>query len=275
MEQLPAYALTTLQRVKDRLSIKDDAFDGLLKRYITQVSDFIQNRCDRNFLRQTYTNQEYSVYGNSDYLLLNQSPVFCLTLTGATTLGSTSITGCSSIAGISAGMPVIGEGIAPGTVVVSAATTTIVISIAATGTYAAASLKVSGLIKMQYRAGLPSQPNWTDYTQDQFELLEDGVSGIIRAYGQIALSTMRNNSVRVTYIAGYLIDWENVGSATHTLPSDLTWCAENLVVRAFKRRDVAGKTSEGLSGATVSWNKELDPEDQETIQQYTRLPKFF
>lgn len=274
METLPSYALTTVQRIKDRLSIKDTQFDTLLARYILQVSDFMRARCDQNFLQQTYTNEEYNVQGN-DFLLLNQAPVFSLNVTGNTTAGSTSMTGVNSTAGIIAGMPIVGEGIPTGTTVASKTSDTIVMSQAATATATGSSAKVSGLIRIQYRAGLPSTPTWTSYTVDQYELTEDGKTAIVRLYGNIGNGGSQSNTLRATYIAGYLIDWENVGTATHTLPGDLTLCAENLVVRAFKRREVAGKTNEGLAGASVAWNKDIDPDDQATIDQYTRLPRFF
>ena len=44
------------------------------------------------------------------------------------------------------------------------------------------------------------------------------------------------------------------------------------VVRRFKRRNLGGKSSEALGGATVTWEKTLDTVDEQTILRYRRMP---
>lgn len=136
---------------------------------------------------------------------------------------------------------------------------------------------VFSISSFQWRAGTVSNPSWTDFIPDQFELIEprtDPVSGfvwypsgMVRVYG--VLPTIASNMVRASYVAGYPVDWANAGNGTtHLLPADLSSLCENLVVRRFKRRDLAGKGSQALEGATTSWRTELDAEDLDVIAQY-------
>ena len=68
---------------------------------------------------------------------------------------------------------------------------------------------------------------------------------------------------RVSYVAGYLIDFANAGDITkHTLPYDLTELCERLVTRWFKRREAEGKDSDGFNGGLTVWAKELNEEDK-------------
>lgn len=130
---------------------------------------------------------------------------------------------------------------------------------------------VTALTKLEYRAGTPASPNWTSFIADQYELLESGKSGIVRIYGN---TVEGNNVIRVSYTAGYKIDWANAGNATHTLPFDLSDLCERLAVRWFKRRELGGKSSEALQGGSINWKDGLDAEDLQTINKYTRIPRF-
>lgn len=131
---------------------------------------------------------------------------------------------------------------------------------------------VTAITLIEYRAGTPATPGWTALTADEYLLTEDGKSGIVRLYTRFPAGT---NVLRVSYTAGYKIDFANAGTAAHTLPFDLSDLAERLVVRWFKRRELAGKASEGLpGGSNVSWKDLLDSEDIATINRYRRLPQF-
>jgi hypothetical protein len=133
---------------------------------------------------------------------------------------------------------------------------------------------VSALTSFQWRAGQVSTPFWTDFTIDQYELLEEGTAGIIRVYGY--MPRMSSNMIRATYTAGYPIDWQNAGNGTsHLLPDDLTNLCENLVVRIFKRRALDGKASENIAGATTSWRNGLDALDENVIANYKRFGNIF
>jgi hypothetical protein len=141
-------------------------------------------------------------------------------------------------------------------------------------TQTAAVFEISGLISFQWRSGTPSNPSWTDFIQDQYELDQQGRSGIIRVYGSIP--GLYNNMIRATYVAGYPIDWQNAGNgSTHQLPSDLTGVCENIVTRLWKRRQLDGKASEAIQGATTSWRDALDAVDRNVIANYRRVGNVF
>ena len=139
---------------------------------------------------------------------------------------------------------------------------------------------VFSISSFQWRAGTPSNPSWTDFIADQYELVDprtDPVSGTvwypsgeIRVYG--VLPGLMSNSIRVSYVAGYPVNWANPEDHnTHWLPGDITNVCENLVVRRFTRRAFGGKSSQSLDGANVSWRNTLDIEDQDVIGQYRQI----
>ncbi len=130
---------------------------------------------------------------------------------------------------------------------------------------------VSSLTSLQYRAGTPSNPNWTNFIADQYELYEDGESGIVKVYGGMPKGV---NSIRASYTAGYKIDFPNAGDSTHTLPYELTELAERMVVKAFKKREAAGKSQEGFEGSSVTWQKEMDDDEKEILMRHVRIAKF-
>lgn len=78
-EQIYPYALTTLQRVKDRLNITVADSDAVLQRLINAATDYIESNCCRRFKQANYV-EIYSVAGEvQEYLCLNQAPVTALT----------------------------------------------------------------------------------------------------------------------------------------------------------------------------------------------------
>lgn len=283
-EQVYWYSLTNLARVKDRLQLNNSDSDSVLTRMINSVTDFIERECgktgmesypnDGHFLQKKYTTEVYSVRGQKQiYLPLKNAPVTYLICTGDLTQGSAVVANVTPSVGIQAGMPLFNiQGLFPqGTTVLSVSGSSVTMSQPASVSLTGASFEISGLISFQWRAGTPSNPSWTDFIQDQFELVEQGHSGIIRVYG--AMPVMYNNMLRATYVAGFPYDWQNAGNrtGTHQVPSDLTDTCENLVVRRFKRRPLAGQASESVQGATISWRNDLDADDKAVISHYKRV----
>ncbi len=188
------------------------------------------------------------------------------------------ITGIPSTAGMKAGMPVINcEALVGGqtpTILSVDSSTQITLSSAVSTGGTGIIFQVNGLVSFQWRAGTPNAPGWTAFVPDQFELQQDGKAGIIRLYG--VMPRLYDNMARVTYWAGFMIDWENAGNnTTHTLPGEISDACENMVVRRFKRRQLAGKGSEAFDGATTAWNREIDSEDQTAIDHYKIVPPIF
>lgn len=287
IEKVYLYALTTLERVKGILSITDPSWDSVLSRYVNSVTDYIERSCgktglekypnDGHFALKTYTREVYSVRGTrQNRLVLKNAPVFYAITAGNVAAGSTTVTNIPSTAGMAVGMPVLAGGIFPQNTTIASvvSATSITTNQGASVTQTAAILEVSGLISFQWRAGTPSNPSWTDFIQDQFELEEQGYAGIVRVYG--AMPAIYSNMLRANYVAGYALDWQNAGNGTtHQLPADLSECCENIVIRQFKRRELAGKSSESMQGATISFRNTLDDFDQQTIQKYTRITSSF
>lgn len=131
---------------------------------------------------------------------------------------------------------------------------------------------VTSLSVLQYSNGTPSAKGWTSYGADDYELCEDGKTGLVRVYGAIPYGT---NKIRATYVAGYLIDFANAGTATHTLPADLTDVAERMIAKVFKRRENEGKESESFDGGNVVWEKYLSDDDKVILAKYKRVPQFY
>jgi len=205
MEKLLDYALTTDQRIKDRLAITTTGHDVLIQRLINAATDFIENQTNRRFKETIYTDEVYSIHGEiQDMVFLKQIPV-------------------------------------------------------------------SEIISAQYRSGSTSDLQWTDFNANDYELLDNGESGIVKFYGLIK----GINAVRFTYKAGYKIDFANAGDTSkHTLPADITDLAERLVIRWFKRRESEGRVNDSFEGGTINWAQDITTEDRETIARYRRLPAF-
>ena len=70
-----------------------------------------------------------------------------------------------------------------------------------------------------------------------------------------------------------MVDWDNEGDPTkHWLPADLTQLCDDLVVRWWKRRELAGKTGETLEGQSVTgWRNMLDQDDLDIINNNKRV----
>jgi hypothetical protein len=139
---------------------------------------------------------------------------------------------------------------------------------------------VFSLASLEWRAGTPTNPSWTAFIGDQYELVDprtDPISGItfypsgeVRVYG--VLPRLYSNMIRATYVAGYPVNWANAEDHnTHWLPGDITNVCENLVVRRFTRRKLAGKSQQAMSGATETWRNALDQEDLDVLGQYRQL----
>ncbi len=198
-----AHALTSFQRVKDRLGITVVGFDALLERMIDASTDMIESYCVRRFKETAYSNELVGVESDGGHMaMLKQAPVTVLT-------------------------------------------------------------------SVQYRAGTPDNPSWTSYLASEFELVGDGTSGLVRIYGGVPRGT---NNIRISYTAGYKINFASpYDPAQHTLPFDLSDLCERLVVKAFKKRESAGKQTESAGEASTSWMQSFETEELAALDRYRRV----
>jgi Phage gp6-like head-tail connector protein len=131
---------------------------------------------------------------------------------------------------------------------------------------------IVSISSFQYRAGTPSTPSWTSFIADQYEIAGDGLAGLVRVYGGVPYGT---NAIRATYIAGFLIDWDNITDITkHTLPDELSDICERIATKLWKRREAEGKTQESFESSSVTWGELIDAGDKEILDKYVRLPEF-
>ena len=130
---------------------------------------------------------------------------------------------------------------------------------------------LESITSVEYSTGIGANRTWTTLDNDLYEIIGDGKSGLIKVWGGLGRGV---NSVRVTYVGGYLIDFNEFGTSSHTLPADLTDLAERLVTKYWKRREAEGKSSEGIANASIQWRSDLEKADQQILDRYRRLPEF-
>ena len=127
---------------------------------------------------------------------------------------------------------------------------------------------VASVSAFEYNVGTKSNPSWTPFPADDWYLDEDGKSGIIHYAGSLPVGP---NIIRVTYVAGYLVDFNSYGNyALHTLPAELTDLAERLVEKRHKRRDHEAQASSSANGGSIQWADFLDDADRDVISLHQR-----
>lgn len=184
-------ALTTLARQKIFLGIGSDTYDGLLTMAINQVTGFIEQYCKRNFLRQTYTNEEYDGTGEANLILKNYP--------------------------------------------------------------------VASISSFQYNQAEDNSDDWATFNTNDYFWYENGI--INMRTGRLL---ERSQKYRVTYAAGYLIDFDNENTpASHNLPMELEYACQKLVAGIFNKRRAEGLDQSRIGDSAVVLSKTLF-DDQET-----------
>lgn len=126
---------------------------------------------------------------------------------------------------------------------------------------------VTALTSFQYNGGTISSPSWTNFSTEEYQLLDK--EGMIYILGTLPRG-FRN--IRVSYTAGYKIDFSQETDVTkHTLPFDVSNLAERLAVKEFKKREEVGKSGETIGDATINWFDHLEEEDKAVLGRYRRI----
>lgn len=110
-------------------------------------------------------------------------------------------------------------------------------------------IPVTAISAVEYRSGTPSAPVWVTYGVDGY--LSYLSAGYIRFYG--ALPEIAQG-MRISYTAGYLIDWANENTSTHTLPEDLTMAANEMIATVLNTRKSGGITNETTEGQSITYD---------------------
>lgn len=125
----------------------------------------------------------------------------------------------------------------------------------------------NSLTKVEYRTGQPSNPTWVTYYVDGY--LPYLGSGMIRFFSKFVPFPQ---AFRLTYNAGYLIDWTNENDPTlHTLPHDLSQVATELTSILYNQRLAQGIVSETTEGQSVSYGtdrQKLDNNHDQVLNKY-------
>lgn len=139
-------------------------------------------------------------------------------------------------------------------------------------TYASSNLyfnqkPVITLTAVEYRAGVPSSPTWTTYSANGY--LSYLPQGFLRFYTRFRPMAQ---AFRLTYTAGYLIDWANETDPTkHTLPFDLSQVCTEITAKTFNTRFAQGISSESTEGQSITYETdryELNDTHKATLNMY-------
>jgi hypothetical protein len=118
---------------------------------------------------------------------------------------------------------------------------------------------VDPVTSVKYRTGTVSTPIWNTYNADGYYLYAD--EGYIQFTASLPAVP---KGIQVVYDAGYLIDWANDRTATHTLPRDLTGLATEMVAGAITKQKSQGVSMMSTEGQSVTFSKNMT-DDQKTI----------
>ncbi len=125
---------------------------------------------------------------------------------------------------------------------------------------------VTALTTVEYRSGTPSNPTWNTYDADSYEQYLS--EGYLCFYGKLPDIP---RGMRVTYTAGYLIDFNNETSATHTLPFDLTTVCTQLAAKNVNNSQAEGIQSQSTEGQSVTFDttlRSLTADQKATLNKY-------
>lgn len=131
-------------------------------------------------------------------------------------------------------------------------------------------MPVSSVTSVEYRTGTVTNPSWITYNADNYiPYLAEGYIHFLASLGKTHLG------LRVTYIAGYLIDFSNETNATlHTLPQDITGLATDLVCLMIQKKGTEGIQSQTTEGQSVTFTdpeKVMNSIHKSIISKYTIL----
>ena len=122
---------------------------------------------------------------------------------------------------------------------------------------------------VELRGGTISTPTWTTFSADSY--MKYLGAGYIQFFGKLSVLLQ---AFRITYTAGYLIDWTNELTATHTLPMDLTLACTELVAKRLTLRKSDGIASESTEGQSITYDstgKDISGEIKTVLDSYKYL----
>lgn len=271
-------ALTTKERMKERLGIAVTTFDNLLTNIILGVTARIEQMTGRRYVQATYTNELHdgsNMEGvRRKYLIVKNAPIQALTAISYqagtnTTPNWRAFTADDYHADLEAGVLYFPSGLPPGFRN---------IRLTYTGGFSGTSIGVNNFWVFNITpTGTVNGVNRT------FTLPVAAAQVVVYADG------VREAAANVTFTAGgtsftlaagrapfstIAVDYQQAvptGTSDVFLPADLVEVCEEAVTRIFKRRDSEGRASESFQESSITWNKSVfSDEDLRTIRNYRR-----
>lgn len=108
---------------------------------------------------------------------------------------------------------------------------------------------VTAVNSVEYRGGTISSPVWITYDANGYlPYLKEGYLRFFNVLPKMA------QSFRIGYTAGYLIDFDNEGSSSHTLPLDLALVATELTAQIHQYRTSVGVKKVSTEGQSIEYD---------------------
>jgi hypothetical protein len=244
----PATAnLTSLVHVKDELDITTGDNDTRLTRFIKEESASVCQYCNRVFGLATWADQfrpQRGIRGEGVRSAANplQLVKFPLATGEVGFVGDThstiTIDNIPSTAGLYAGIPVFGAGIAAGTTIATVAPNSVTLSVASTATAAAVPL-TAGLQVIETLASIPKllvQGTHFEVEKGSGLAGDEGAGQLYRLNELGHPRTWPPGKIVVTYQSGYALPDDTFPAQIPTLPEDLESACIRMVVFRYRAR---------------------------------------
>jgi uncharacterized phiE125 gp8 family phage protein len=123
---------------------------------------------------------------------------------------------------------------------------------------------VSSLTSVKYQTGTWDNITWTTYPASGYLLTGD--QGRLSFAGTLPKIT---KYLQIVYVGGYLIDFDNEGTATHTLPYDLTQIVNELIASTYNTRSSGGINTMSTEGQSITFSTQSITKDyQNRLARY-------
>jgi len=142
---------------------------------------------------------------------------------------------------------------------------------------------IISVASFQFRTGTLASPVFNDFNVNDFIVFKNAGFIQVLAFRIIGVSpsiaagsTIKGvQNLRVTYDAGFLIDFDNVDNpALHTLPLDIEDFVIRMAARRFNLRRADGVVSEAVEGSSITWAsptlEQLSADDKAVIKKYEK-----
>lgn len=272
-------ALTTKERIKDRLAITSTDWDNFFDNLILSITARIQQMTGRRFIQATYTNELHDgtdLYASTRrrFLVLKNGPVQSVSSVqyNTGTPGNPTWTTLSSAfynVDLSVGAIHFADGAPFGYQN---------IRVTYTGGFSGYSIGVNNFWFFNVTpTGTVNGSNRTftlSETADQVIVYVDGVrevdANVTHTNGTNTFTLAAGRAPYTTIAVDYLRSVAT-SDADYHLPADLVEVCERVVVATFKRRESEGKSNESFAESSITWKDSLfNNEDLATIKNYRR-----